>query len=214
MKLIFVRHAESTANAEGRYQGHSEHPLSGLGEAQAEQLSRQFHRDGFEPTHVYASPLMRTRQTAAVLARRWPVEVAYMDDLMEYDIGILSGLNDEEIAVKYPDLDLEHAWTRQLADVEGAEPLRARRARAERVVERALGGHYDGDTVVMVTHGGILQHILAVLLGTDRTWGTTVHNTGVFDFSIDKERWPLDGEHRLVGTYFRISRFNDASHLQ
>ena len=82
------------------------------------------------------------------------------------------------------------------------------------IVADGMGGHDAGDTVVMVTHGGILQHILAVLLGTDRTWGTTVHNTGVFDFSIDKERWPLDGEHRLVGTYFRINRFNDASHLQ
>jgi broad specificity phosphatase PhoE len=213
MRLVFVRHAESTANAEGRYQGHSEHELSQRGRTQAEQLSERFLREGFEPTHVYSSPLARTRETAAILARRWPVDVDYLDDLMEYDIGVLSGLNDAEIAAKYPALDMELEWSRQLAGVEGAEPLQARRARAGRVVERAVGSHQAGDTVLMVTHGGILQHIVAELLGTDRTWGTTVHNTGVFDFSIDKERWSLDGEHLLIGTYFRINRFNDASHL-
>ena len=36
MRLIFVRHAESLANAEGRMQGHADFPLSERGREQAE----------------------------------------------------------------------------------------------------------------------------------------------------------------------------------
>ena len=66
----------------------------------------------------------------------------------------------------------------------------------------------------MVTHGGILQHILAALLGMDRTWGTHVRNTAVFDFTIDKSLWAPDRGARLVPVHHRINRFNDASHLE
>ncbi len=214
MRLVFVRHAESTANAEGRYQGHSDFPLSERGKLQAQKLAAHFGREAFEPTHIYSSPLSRTSETAAIVARLWPLGVAYLDDLKEYDVGILSGLTDAEIAAKHPQLDVEQAWSRQLAGVEGAEPLADRRDRAAKVVRHALGGHDDDATVLMVTHGGILQHIVAALLGTDRTWATSVHNTGVFDFTVDKERWSLDGDERLVSRHHRINRFNDASHLQ
>ena len=213
MRLVFVRHAESTANAEGRYQGHSDHELSPRGRDQAERLSSRLADEGFQPTHVYSSPLRRAEQTAAILTRSWSVTVEYLDDLKEYGIGILSGLTDGDIADRYPEIDVEMEWSRQLARIEGAEPLRARRARATRVVERTLALHQDGDVALLVTHGGILTHILAALMGTDRTWEMRVENTAVFDFSIDMARWRKDGDELLIGSNFRINRFNDASHL-
>ena len=214
MRLLFVRHAESTANAESRYQGRADFPLSDVGRRQARKLADRFRREGFEPTHVYTSPLSRTSETAAILADQWGRDVVDVDDLMEYDVGILSGLTADEVHARYPELDIERAWETGLAGIEGVEPPEAREARARRVVESAVRGHDDGDTVLMVTHGGILQHILAALLGTDRTWGTHVRNTAVFDFSIDKSRWDVDGEARLVPLHHRINRFNDASHLE
>ena len=213
MRLLFVRHAESTANAEHRYQGHANFPLSEAGRQQARRLADRFHAEGFVPTHAYTSPLARTSETAAILAGRWPLDVVDVDDLMEYDVGILSGLTADEASSKYPELDMEMARKNGLAGVEGVEPPEARQARAQRVVDRAVDAHGDADTVLMVTHGGILQHILAALLGTNRTWSTHVHNTAVFDFGIDKGRWELDGEARLVPGHHRINRFNDASHL-
>ena len=216
MRLLFVRHAESTGNAENRYQGHADFPLSDAGRRQARMLADRFQDEGLQPTHVYTSPLSRTSETAAILAARWPVEIVEMDDLKENDVGALSGLTVDEVAVRYPELDMERAWETGLADIEGVELPDARRARAQRVVDRAIGGHDDSDTVLMVTHGGILQHILAALLGTNRTWGTSVHNTGLFEFTIDKGRWALDGEARPMPDHqdhHRINRFNDASHL-
>ena len=214
MRLLFVRHAESTANAEGRYQGRADFPLSDAGRRQARKLAARFRGEGFEPTHVYTSPLSRTSQTAAILADGWEIDVVDVDDLMEYDVGVLSGLTPDEVSARYPELDMERAWETGLADIEGVESPRARQARARRVVDYAIGGHEDGDVVLMVTHGGVLQHILAALLGTDRVWATHVGNTAVFDFCIDKSRWEVEGDDRLVSGRHRINRFNDASHLE
>ena len=214
MRLLFVRHAESTANAEGRYQGHADFPLSGAGRRQALKLAERFREEAFVPTHAYTSPLTRTSQTAAIVADGWALEVIEMDDLMEYDVGVLSGLTPDEVAARYPDLDMERAWETGLADSEGVEPPEARTARAKRVVDHAVGGHDDGDTVLMVTHGGILQHILAALLGTDRVWGMYVRNTAVFDFTVDKGGRAQDAPGRQVASTHWINRFNDASHLE
>ena len=213
MRLVFVRHAETTANAEGRLQGHADYELSPTGWAQAAKLHEHLEREGFRPTHAYSSPLKRCAQTAGVLGRSWPVEVTYWDDLKEYDVGIVSGMTWGEIAVTYPRIDRKLEDTRQLAGVEGAESLANRKARGQRVVDAVLGRHADGDVVAIVTHGGILQQILAALMGTDRTWGMSIHNTAVYDFDIDLERWGMNGEGLLSTAFWRINRFNDASHL-
>lgn len=80
-------------------------------------------------------------------------------------------------------------------------------------MSRLVDDHRNNDDVLVVTHGGILQHILGVLMGTSRTWGVHVRNTAVFEFEIDLVSWGLDGDHRLNTSHARIARFNDASHL-
>ncbi len=65
----------------------------------------------------------------------------------------------------------------------------------------------------MFTHGGILTHIVAQLLGTDRLWSLDICNTAVFEFSIDADRWREDGQARTNMNLWHIVRFNDASHL-
>ena len=74
MRLVFVRHGETYANAEERLQGRDDTELSPAGRAQAEKLSLRFEDEGFNPTHVYSSPLRRAAHTAEILTRRWPLE--------------------------------------------------------------------------------------------------------------------------------------------
>ena len=214
MRLVLVRHAESTANAEGRVQGHADFELSARGRAQAEKLRERFQAEEFAPTAVYSSPLLRAAQTAKILARSWPVPVTHWDDLKEYDVGVISGLTREETEEKYPDVDFELETARQFAGIEGAEPLADRRARGNRVIDSVLDRHSNEDVVVLVTHGGILQQLLAAVLKTSRTWGLSVGNTAVFDFTIDMSRWDLDGNNLANTAICRIDAFNDTAHLQ
>ena len=67
--------------------------------------------------------------------------------------------------------------------------------------------------VVLFAHGGILQCIVAALLGTERVWSVAVANTAVFEFEIDLERWRR-GSDLQNNRRWRILRFNDAEHLR
>ena len=214
MRLVLVRHGESTGNAEGRAQGHADFELSARGRAQAEKLRERFQTEEFAPTAVYSSPLLRAAQTAEILARPWPVGVTHWDDLKEHDVGVISGLTREETEEKYPDVDFELETARQFAGIEGAEPLADRRARGNRVIDSVLDRHSNEDVVVLVTHGGILQQLFAAVMKTSRTWGLSVGNTAVFDFTIDMSRWDLDGDNLANTAIGRIDAFNDTAHLQ
>jgi broad specificity phosphatase PhoE len=119
----------------------------------------------------------------------------------------------DEIDAKYPELGPELRRSRNWDIVEGAERLRDRRSRGERAVRQLLHRHTGSDVVLVFTHGGIMQHILAALLGTHRTWGVSVDNTGVFEFTLDMERWAQDGDILHSPFWWRIARFNDCSHL-
>jgi broad specificity phosphatase PhoE len=201
------------ANAQGRLAGRADFELSEAGRAQAGRLHARFRQEGFRPTHVYSSPLRRTFETAQIVSRSWEVPITGWEDLQEHDVGVFSGLTWEEIHAKYPAIATEVQERRHWDIVPGAETLPAKRARARRVVEAVLDRHSDGDEVILFTHGGILHWILAALLGTDRTWGVPAQNAALFDFTLNAERWSLEGDGRHDPSLWRIHRFNDASHI-
>ncbi|MBA2326593.1 MAG: histidine phosphatase family protein, partial [Actinobacteria bacterium] len=65
-RLFLVRHGESTWNADGRWQGQADPPLSALGEEQACDAAARLAAGGF--SRVVASDLQRARRTAEILA--------------------------------------------------------------------------------------------------------------------------------------------------
>jgi len=198
---------------EGRWQGHSDYPLSNLGYTQAKRLERHLKVRRFVPTHVYTSPLCRAAQTAGILVKSWSGEVTEWDELKEFDVGLVSGLTREEAQRKLPHIDFDIEESRQLAGVEGAESLIARRDRGKLIADKLVADHKNENTVLVVSHGGILQHAIAALLGTRRVWGYTTRNTAVFDFDVDVENWHGEGEQLIRTTGCRINRFNDITHL-
>lgn len=214
MRCILIRHAESEGNAQGRMQGHAEFDLTQRGQWQAERLFQRFQMECLEPSHVYSSPLRRALQTAQIVARAWQPPLIEWAELIEYDIGVFSGQTWEAIEARHPATAQAFQESGDWALVEGAENLEQRCARGRRVIAALLDGHRNEDVVVAFSHGGIMQHILAALLGTERTWGIRVRNTAVFDFTLDERQWHEAGRIRLNTRYWRIRCFNDAAHLE
>lgn len=215
MELRIVRHAESTGNAAGRWQGRENTQLTDMGREQAARLGRWFEAEGYRPSRIYASPLSRTFDTARIASAHIGLEdsIVRWDDLMETDVGIFSGLNWTDIETRYPEIAVEFAETRNMDIVKGAETLAEKRDRAQRVIDKIIADHGNGDQVLVVSHGGIMQFFFAQLVGSNRLWGLSVRNTGVFDFSIDVDKWHLDGHALGNVNVARISRFNDVIHL-
>ena len=68
MKIILARHGETPWNAEGRYQGQEDIPLSPIGQAQARALGERLRDVRID--RAVASPLVRAVHTAQLATLR------------------------------------------------------------------------------------------------------------------------------------------------
>eukprot|EP00171_Calliarthron_tuberculosum_P015446 IDg15446t1 len=123
-KIIFLRHGQSTWNAERRWQGRADPPLTPLGEAQAAAAVPSVG----EINKVVTSSLQRARRTGEIISRYvgcGPVEE--LVDLQERSVGAWQGFTAARIQAEFP------GWLARGQKPDGWESdeavmLRARRA--------------------------------------------------------------------------------------
>ena len=181
MNLILIRHAESTANSEGRWQGRADFPLSDAGRSQARTASKsRLAREDYSPTHIYSSPLSRVLETAQIASSNWDNPIELWDELMEHDVGAFSGLTWAEIEERYPEQIRDFKANGNFDAIEGAETHDEILVRAGTIVDRLISEHENEDRVLVFSHGGILTHVIYRLLGTDRLWTLRIRNTAIF----------------------------------
>jgi len=102
--LTFVRHGESTGNAENRLQGQSDYPLSKKGRAQARALAERWQSAGVTFDCLISSPLARALETGQIIAAALKIPVIKTEPLwMERDNGKRSGMTWDEVQANYPD---------------------------------------------------------------------------------------------------------------
>jgi broad specificity phosphatase PhoE len=160
--LLLARHGESDWNAELRWQGHADRPLTARGRAQARALAERLADIDLDA--VYSSDLSRARETAEAVAATRGLEVQVDRDLREVDVGSWAGLTRLEAKERFPDdyarwLDGGPAWHDGETYTEMTDRILAA---VGRIVER----HPDG-TVLVVAHGGPIRAIHASALGMD-----------------------------------------------
>ncbi len=151
--FLAVRHAESTMNAEGLWQGQADPPLSARGRAQAAQLGPALRDRGL--TDLVSSDLRRAQETAEIVAAALGLRVRVDPDLREADVGTWSGRPHAEIQGAWPD---DYARVRAGDwDVRpgGGERRRDVRARAQEAVARAC--REARGPLAIVTHLGVLR---------------------------------------------------------
>lgn len=152
VRLLLARHGQSVWNAEGRWQGQADPPLSGLGERQALDAVDVLTRAGSplpRVDRVWASPLQRARRTAEIIAGGLGLDVATDLRLQEVDAGEWSGKTRSEIEAGWPGY-LEAS--RRPPGFEDREHLAARALAALADIVAAAPGR----TVLVVTHGGLI----------------------------------------------------------
>jgi broad specificity phosphatase PhoE len=156
LRLLCIRHAQSTWNALGRWQGQADPPLSEAGRLEAKALAERLRRERGSLAALVTSDLVRARETAAVLGEALALEPEPIPALREIEIGCWSGRPSEEIARGWPE---DYARFRA-GDPElrlgGGESRREMRARALGAV-RALEERFGADEIVVVTHLGWLR---------------------------------------------------------
>ncbi len=101
--VLLVRHGQTAWNRNARFRGQADVPLDSHGVMQAEAVGQRVAQV-WQIGALYASPLRRTLQTAAAIARASGLRTAIHDGLLDIDYGDLAGLTPEEAADRYPDL--------------------------------------------------------------------------------------------------------------
>ncbi|MEX0664206.1 MAG: histidine phosphatase family protein [Acidimicrobiia bacterium] len=149
-RLLLVRHGQSTWNAEGRWQGHSDPPLSPLGELQASAGAATVTELGI--TAVFSSDLLRARRTAELLA---PPEIVVVVEpaLKERNVGEWEGLTRGEIDAQFPGmLDARESPP-------GFESDESLVGRVLPALETIASGLAARTSVLVVTHGGVIRSL-------------------------------------------------------
>jgi broad specificity phosphatase PhoE len=207
MRLLLIRHAESTGNRQRRLQGRADFPLTGRGRRQAADLAAALSR--LPISAVYSSPIVRVLHTAEAIATPLKLEVQVEPALQEYDFGELSGLTWPEIRERHPKLIeqllSDNADFPHYPGEEGRETFRQRVCGALwAIAER----HADERAVAVVTHAGPIAVFLLDILqrGYQRPIPFTLDNASVTTVEIAEPQpfWP---RAVLVG-------LNDTCHLR
>ncbi len=145
-EILALRHGQSTWNEVGRWQGLADPPLSDFGEHQAATAAQAVG----QVDAIITSPLERAHRTGAIIGEIigvGPVEV--IDDLKERSVGRWEGLTRVEIEAEWP------GWIDDDKRPEGWEHDDDLQRRVLKAFTE-IGERFDGATVLVVAHGGVL----------------------------------------------------------
>ena len=117
IKLVLVRHGQSTWNLENKFTGWTDVGLSEKGILEAEEAGKILKKNGFHFDLAYTSVLRRAIDTLNIILREMGEEPEIRESykLNERHYGALQGLNKDETRKKYGDEQVR-LWRRS-ADV-------------------------------------------------------------------------------------------------
>ena len=170
-RVLAIRHGETDWNVATRIQGQLDIPLNETGRWQAHRLALAVAEEGVDA--VYASDLLRARQTAESVAAGCGCAVVTDVGLRERGFGVFEGLTYEEIRQRFP--EQSERWRKRDPDfgAEGGETLREFFVRSVATVARLAAAH-PGQTVAMVSHGGVMDALYRaasrIALDAPRSW--------------------------------------------
>lgn len=155
--LHFIRHGETKGNAEGKYIGKTDLPITYDSALSVKKLADA----GIYPDVdiIYSSPLIRCLQTANIIYPGQDLKI--VDNLKEYDFGVFEGKTAAEIA---DDPDFK-AWTSGKAsgvpDGETSEQFTARICEGlNQIIYDMSDNGYTHAAVIL--HGGVIMRLFSV----------------------------------------------------
>jgi probable phosphoglycerate mutase len=185
-----VRHGETDWNVEKRIQGHIDIALNAAGQAQADAAAVGLAGHVFHA--AYSSDLDRAWQTAQVIGCRHGLVVRRAPGLRERHYGVLEGLTTAEIAVRYPKAYAHYLARTPDHNFKTGETLVDFAVRIIAAIE-ALAAEHVGETVLLVSHGGVLDVCYRRATGRDLVAPRdfAIPNAALNWFEVGPDGWTL-----------------------
>jgi probable phosphoglycerate mutase len=203
-EVLLVRHGASQDAIPGEpfemVEGHSNPPLSEIGEQQAAAVGARLAAD--PPDTLFVTSLVRTVQTAAPLVAATGLKPTVIPELSEVRLGEWEG-GELRIRSAHGDPLVATIFEQQRWDViPGAEPADDFAARVRTGFERVVAETGPGRVAAAVVHGGVIGELARQATGAPRLAFVHAENTSITRIvAFADGRWLLRS-------------FNDTSHLQ
>ncbi|WP_232847684.1 histidine phosphatase family protein [Occultella kanbiaonis] len=169
--VALVRHGETPMTPTGAYSGSGVPgpPLSEAGRVEAARAATILGRLGSDlfddvppPTTLITSPMVRTRETAEVIAAHFGLSALVDDRAKECNFGEWEGLKEDEIDARWPgELDAWHTTGTTLPP--GGESIAQVGERTHALLLDLLAEH-AGSTVVVVAHAVTIRSVIGQCL--------------------------------------------------
>ncbi|MEU5977749.1 histidine phosphatase family protein [Streptomyces sp. NPDC047315] len=201
-RVRLVRHGQSHASVQRIVAGGDTClGLTDRGRDEAARLTVRLRLEHDPPHTLLTSPILRARQTAAVLADGLGLGAPLVEPgVRELDFGEADGLSTEEYARVHGTFDITVHRDRPFAP--GGESWSAFTGRARRVMDD-LAARHRGDDVMVVCHAGFVVAATVGLLDVPPPAlfsDTSPATTSISEFVHDGAEWSL-------------LRYDDSAHL-
>jgi 2,3-bisphosphoglycerate-dependent phosphoglycerate mutase len=201
-EILLVRHGESAPFEPGvphpTRDGQGDPPLAPHGHLQAEHLARRLAGERVDA--IYVTPLLRTQETAAPLARATGLTPVVEPDLREVHVGEWeAGLFRQRVRERDP-IALQMFERERWDVIPGAESNERLAARVRAAVDRIAAAHPDG-RVVAVAHAGVIGTALSIAAGASPFAFVGAENASISVLVVAGGRWS-------------VRRYNDIAHVE
>jgi len=180
--LLLIRHGATPPNEQRPFilQGCGINPsLSESGQKQVQALAA-FLKESSAIDHIYSSPMIRARETAAAVCDQFGLVSQVVPEIHECDVGLWEGKSWDIIMQEFPE-----AYRAFMDDpfqnrYEGGESYGDVLNRSEPALRTLLERH-TGETIAVVAHNVVNRVYLASLLGLPigKAKDITQTNTGI-----------------------------------
>jgi ribonuclease H / adenosylcobalamin/alpha-ribazole phosphatase len=200
---VLARHGATALSLEKRFSGRGgfDAPLAPLGEAQAQALAREVAaRGGID--RIVSSPLLRTRQTAHVVASAIGLGVEIEDGFAECAFGEWDGHTFADVRDRWP-VELEEWLASTDVAPPGGESFAACRDRVTAARVRTIE-RYPGERVLVVAHVTPIKLLVSEAVGAPLE---SVYRMELPPCSLSTLAWFPDGNASMFS-------FAEAAHLR
>lgn len=173
-QVFLARHGQTAYNHEGRFQGQQQIPLDETGRAQALELAERALPYGFRA--LWASPLIRARETADAVAARTGLLPVEDPRLMETDAGDWTDRSFADVRAESPELFDAFASAQPDFGFPGGESFAEQEVRVEAALADILQGELPA---LVVCHGMVIRAAMHPRMGSAGLAFTRVGNGAI-----------------------------------
>ncbi len=181
MKLYLVRHGQTDMNKEKLYYGWTDCPINDVGRKQAKTLHQYFKN--VHCHKVITSDLKRSVETAEIITEGQNVVLEKRQAFRELNFGLWEGKHYKALQKEYPEAFEQWGKDWKSFCMPEGEAFFTFYERIRKELENVIQQTPEDNTVLLVTHNGVMSAMLCVLTGAGYD--------GFWRFFLEQETYSL-----------------------